>query len=349
MQTIVGALGFLLLGFLLLFVANWNSTLVPAWMTLVNIALVALVLVGAGGVLLNANPAQADQFYRFCSSGLFFIALGMVFLFIANWNMGRAHAGMTFVLVVLGVAVLLYGTGTQATADLKTDANAAKYNVAIAGGAGVLAFCVAYGIIQYSPEMRKAFQTEKKFVRLLIRSEGAEAIPAYAPIFQLDGNEIPAARRGDFVEVMVPYTSSELIRSTPEKARPKTGGDPKATSMPPPPGVCGGAENIQALARLQQEDALTKTIYAQFYLVKPKPGLDPEPKPITFSVKLDQVLFDRNDGGVDYPAYPVHMCIDLRSKEDANALAQKAGTAPHPVPKGRELKEEPPAVVIGPQ
>jgi hypothetical protein len=69
--------------------------------------------------------------------------------------------------------------------EFTTDTTAsAKYKVAIAGGAGVLAFCVAYGIIQFSPQMRDAFQTEKKFVRVLIKSaDGSSNIPSYAPTF----------------------------------------------------------------------------------------------------------------------------------------------------------------------
>jgi hypothetical protein len=247
-------------------------------------------------------------------------------------------------MVVLGIAVLLYGTGTQATADLKTDANAAKYNVAIAGGAGVLAFCVAYGIIQYSPHMRSAFQIEKKFVRVLIKSIGTEGIPFYAPIFYLDGVEIPAARRGDHVEVMVPYTSYELIRSTPEKPRTKVGVNVKVADTAPA-GVCDGRDNLQALAKLQQDDAVKKTISAQFYLVKPEPGLLPNQRG-TFDVKLDQALFERSDGA-DYPAYPVYMCIDLRSNADAIELAKN--TAPQDVSEGKKPPKDPPPVVIGPQ
>jgi hypothetical protein len=202
----------LLLGGLFLFVAYWNLGHVPDGLTLFNITMVVLVLVVAGAMLLKAEPAQSDQFYKFCSSGLFFITLGLVLLYVANRSIGHAHAGMTFVLVVLGVALLLYGTGTQGTADLKTDSNAAKYNVAIAGGAGVLAFCVAYGIIEFSPQMREAFQIERKFIRLQIQEVGREAIPLYASAFKIDGEEVPFSRRNGMIEILIPYLSSDLAR-----------------------------------------------------------------------------------------------------------------------------------------
>jgi hypothetical protein len=98
----------------------------------------------------------------FFSSGFFFLLLGGVLLFVAQDRMSTNHAGITFVLVVLGVALLLYGTGTQGMGQFNSGAGAG-YNIAIAGGAGIVAFVVAYGIIKYSTDMRDAFQPERKF------------------------------------------------------------------------------------------------------------------------------------------------------------------------------------------
>jgi hypothetical protein len=307
---------FLLLGCLLLFIAYWNYGTMPDGTTLLITALVAALLAGAGALLLNANPTQAEQFYKFCGSGLFFIVLGMAFLFVANWSIGRAHAGMSFVLVVLGVAVLLYGTGTQGAANLNNGDNAAKYNVAIAGGAGVLAFCVAYGIIEYSPKMRDAFQVEKKYIRLQIQSTGREAIPYYAAVFSIDGAEVPASRRNDVIEILVPYVSSDLARLA---AKPRDGA-PKVTEAPQ--GVCGGPDNIQALNKLLEQDALTKTISAHFYLVKPEAGLEDKPN-TTFNMRLSNALVDIKDGGLDYPKYPVQMCMDFRKTQAADNLLKQ--------------------------
>jgi len=325
-----GLLFFLLLGFLLLFLAYWGMGAVPDTVTLINVALVALTLVGAGAVLLNANTAQADQFYRFCSSGLFFIGLGLAFLFIANWSMGRAHAGMSFVLVVLGVAVVLYGTGTQGMGELKSDGTAGKYNVAIAGGAGVLAFFVAYGIIEYSPKMRDAFQTERKFVRLLIKSvDGSSNIPSYAPMFEIDGTPIPAARRGNVIEVFVPYLSSELVASpTPSKASNKAPAATPGAALQPDDNVCKDNDNLTAHAKVHDE-ALSKTISAIFYRVEAKDTLKPKEE-TKFRVRLDQNVFDRRGGGTDFPIYPVQMCVNLQAQDSVTAVISQAGNALRP-------------------
>ena len=329
-RLLSNSLFFLLLGFFLLFVAYWNSGTVPAWMTLINIVLVGLLLVGVGGLLLAGDSRRVDQFYRFCSSGLFFIALGMVFLFLAHWSMGSAHAGMTFVLVVLGVAVLLYGTGTQGMGEFKTDAAAAKYNIAIAGGAGVLAFCVAFGIIEYSPKMRDAFQTEKKFVRLLIKSvDGSSNIPSYAPTFEIDGVAIPAARRGNLVEVFVPYVTSELARGGAIKQDKTKGASPPQIIATPDDNVCKDAGNLEAFARLHG-DAVTKTISAIFYRVDAKDTLKPKEE-TAFRVRLDQILFDHRGGGSDYPVYPVQMCVNLQAQDSATTLISQSGSALEPV------------------
>jgi hypothetical protein len=83
-----------------------------------------------------------DGFWRTVSSGLFFMAVGCVFLVVAAYTMGETHSSLSFVLVVVGVAILLYGTGTQGMGQLDSHVGTAKYKVAVAGGAGALAFGV---------------------------------------------------------------------------------------------------------------------------------------------------------------------------------------------------------------
>lgn len=148
---------------------------------------------------------------KFASSGVFFIAFGAILLFLANHTMGPAHSAFTFVLVVLGVAVLLYGTGTQGVGQLQSGTEAAKYNVAIAGGAGVLAFAVAFGIIKYSNDMKTAFQIEKKYFLVFVEpnGDGSSTFANHGAQFMIDGVSIPAMRRGDYLIVYVPYVERE--------------------------------------------------------------------------------------------------------------------------------------------
>ena len=136
--------------------------------------------------------------------------VGTMFLWIAFGTMGSTHAAMSFVFVVVGVAILLYGTGTQGMGQFdsgQTAEQVARYKVALAGGAGAIAFCVAAGIIAFSHQMKDAFQIEQKYLRLHIKGSGyvPEDIGLYLPDIRINGNPAPAVRRGDYIEVYAPY------------------------------------------------------------------------------------------------------------------------------------------------
>jgi hypothetical protein len=147
-------------------------------------------------------------------ASLFFIGLGIAFLWGAYRTMYEAHATFSFVLVVVGVAIVLYGTGTHGAGNFDSDVGAVTYKIGIAGGAGILALCVGWGLIKFSKDMREAFQIERKYVRLQIMpdkgiSEGNFAF--YVPdITSTSGEIVPALRRGSqIVEVYVPYLPGE--------------------------------------------------------------------------------------------------------------------------------------------
>jgi hypothetical protein len=251
------------------------------------------------------------------SSGFFFIVLGGALLFFAQAHMSTNHAGITFVLVVLGVALLLYGTGTQGMGQFSSGTNAG-YNIAIAGGAGVVAFAVAYGIIMYSTEMRNAFQPERKFVRVLVQGgDGLTDIAQYASTFEMDGVPVPAARKGRSVEVYVPYLPYEIAKvptSVPGGQTPPAADDK---------GMCPTVENREAASRIDQR-ATSKLVSARFYRVEA--GSNPDTllarAETDFIVRLDQGIFRSSDGGIDYPSYPVRICVNLQQVDRAIASAQ---------------------------
>jgi hypothetical protein len=62
----------------------------------------------------NAAPAPPPPpltgWAAFTQSGIFFILLGLILLLVAYWGLGIVHSTFSFVLVVLGVAILLYGS-----------------------------------------------------------------------------------------------------------------------------------------------------------------------------------------------------------------------------------------------
>lgn len=155
-----------------------------------------------------------DRFMRFCASGVFFMIVGMLFLLIAYFTIGHTFAAMSFVFVVVGVGVLLYGTGTQGVGDLASAQDPKSfftYKIALAGGAGITAFCVAGGIVKYHDEMKRAFQIEQGYLRIDIYGKGLrdEDMSHYLPEVSINGEAAPAVRRSHYVEVYLPYFLNE--------------------------------------------------------------------------------------------------------------------------------------------
>jgi hypothetical protein len=278
-----------------------------------------------------------DSVTSFVSSGFFFLVLGGALLFVAQAYMSTNHAGITFVLVVLGVALLLYGTGTQGMGQFNSPAGAG-YNVAIAGGAGIVAFVVAYGIIEYSSKMRDAFQPERKFVRVIVQGgDGLTDITQYASKFEIDGVPVPAARKGKNVEVYVPYLPYEIASISGVQSSPAA--DDKST--------CNTTEDREAVRKLNL-NAASKTISATFYRVEA--GNNPDtllPRADTeFKVRLDQGIFRSNDGGIDYPVYPVRICVNLQQVESAKEFIAATRQREIANPATSKLKQIlPPALI----
>ena len=118
-------------------------------------------------------------------------------------------------LVVVGVAVLLYGTGTQGVGNFETTAGEIKYKIGMAGGAGILAFCVGLGIVEKSPDIKRAFQIEKKYLRLSFATanDGVSTFDDYVPEVIIDGISAPVYRSGDkFVAFVTYFDNRELSK-----------------------------------------------------------------------------------------------------------------------------------------
>jgi hypothetical protein len=83
--------------------------------------------------------------------------------------------------------------------------------VALAGGAGVIAFSVAGGIIAFHDKMKQAFQIEQSYMRIDItgKSVSEDDIGHYLPDITVNGDPVPAARHGNFIEMYVPYVLDE--------------------------------------------------------------------------------------------------------------------------------------------
>lgn len=164
--------------------------------------------------LLAANIAPAtgnkvlERLLTSWTSGIFFMIVGSMFLLIAYRGIGTTHPSMSFLLAVVGVAILLFGTGTQGVGNLGSEEANARYRVGLAGGAGVLAFCIAYGIAMSGERMKSFFAEEKRYVRVTLAGDGRDGqstLADYTADVTLVGTPLPSLRHGNQIEVLVPY------------------------------------------------------------------------------------------------------------------------------------------------
>jgi hypothetical protein len=199
----------------------------------------------AGGQLFSQIFWTAlDLVVRFSSSGVFFMIIGAILLREAYETVGKTHSAISFVFVVTGVAILLFGTGTQGIGRLDTGqdmARALQYQAVLAGGAGVIAFCVAAGMIAFPNQIKMAFLPSQSYIRLLI--DGDSGFPRDLDNYRLDaiidGTRVPTVQHENHIEIFAPFlpTSGEksfnLVLRLQAVAQP----DPRfATLLPSPEG-----------------------------------------------------------------------------------------------------------------
>jgi hypothetical protein len=149
--------------------------------------------------------------WYFFSSGVFFMLVGAAALTAAYLTHYQAHSSFTFIMVVVGVAILLYGTGTQGAGNFDGSVGAARYRIGVAGGAGILAFAVAMGIVLKAPEIQRAFQIERKYVQLVFQGErdGISDLSDYVSDVRVNGNAVPTFRSGDSIVAFVPFVHGD--------------------------------------------------------------------------------------------------------------------------------------------
>lgn len=300
----------------------------------------------------NPKPTPAhsggrpDRFTQFTTSGLFFMIVGATFLIVAAFTLNTAHASFSFVLVVIGVAVLLFGTGTQGVGE----AQATGYKVAIAGGAGVIAFCVGWGIVVYADAIKTVFQVEKKYIRLaLVGGDGSSNMSSYVAAFTVDGAAIPAARHSDFIEVFIPYFASDWrkvrISSTAPLAESGTRLFQKCSS------TVAGASSVsqsQNVGEVKDEEIFVKTVRAALYRVEAKNDLR-ENLVDNVTVRLRKSDIGSYQSGFDFPVYPDTVCVSLLSQQKAETDVRKSIKAADEIKSqdARPIQEGPlPAALI---
>ena len=159
--------------------------------------------------------APQNPIERFLSSGLFFMLIGCGFLWVSYLTMFRAHSSFSFILIVVGVAILLYGTGTQGMGQISQEKEAANYKIKLAGGAGVLAFCTAFGIVWKSDPIKLAFQIERKYLKISIEPDANSGpiFDKYIPDVTINGEHIASVRRGQTVDAYMGYFTNSTNTS----------------------------------------------------------------------------------------------------------------------------------------
>jgi hypothetical protein len=100
-----------------------------------------------------------DEIKSFFGSPVFFIALGTLFLYCALVLLDETHSGFVFILAVLGIAMILFGTGSQGIVSGELpQGTAGKLSVGIAGGAAALAAIFGFGIVHLEPGIQDFFK-----------------------------------------------------------------------------------------------------------------------------------------------------------------------------------------------
>jgi hypothetical protein len=156
----------------------------------------------------------------------------------------------------------------------------------------------------------------------------------------MDGVAVPAATKGrNNVEVYVPYLPFEITKlatRAPEQ---------ESSSVPDDKGMCPTPENREAARKVDQR-ATSKLISARFYRVEPGYSADTLPAQ-EFLVRLDEHIFHSADGGIEYPSYPVKICINLQQVErekEISAAAQRSEVSNQP--PGKLKSSFPPALMV---
>lgn len=178
---------------------------------------------------------------QFTQSGVFFIILGLALLWYAKDNLGSTHPSLNLVLVTLGTAIILYGTGTQGLAKFNNNGDTAnKVNIEgwFAGGAGVLALVIALGFTLYPGKVKQAFsnQIHYGYIRMVLpdnmTDDNEDEFINQASLLQnyttqqtkaasfinyglsitkvmVNHKEVPILRTDEYYEAVIPYTMGQ--------------------------------------------------------------------------------------------------------------------------------------------
>ena len=136
---------------------------------------------------------------------LFFILLGCLFLFAAGKLMDETHPSFVFLLAILGVSIVLYGTGTQGVGQ--ADLGTVPVKVFIAGGAGVLAAVFGFGVVWQGKAIKEVFSKTVNYgVAELTTNLLFDLRTLKISASTRDGTTLPIIVKQGLVEIYVPIS-----------------------------------------------------------------------------------------------------------------------------------------------
>jgi len=154
-----------------------------------------------------ANLARSaySEIKLFFATPLFFILLGCAFLFAAWRLMQETHPSFVFLLAILGISIVLYGTGTQGVGNAEFKEVPVK--VAVAGGAGVLACVFGFGVLWQSAKISDVFKTTHQYGLVVLQNETGSLFDLTTlriAARSLDGRQLHLLSKADSVEIVTP-------------------------------------------------------------------------------------------------------------------------------------------------
>jgi hypothetical protein len=165
------------------------------------------------------------QVKSFVQSGLFFMLLGGFLMYVGYQlsNDPFTHSAFVFLIVILGVAVFLFGTGTSASGE----GTSGPVKVAIAGGAGVLAMVLGFGVANWHEELTDVFKRQRDYGVLELSISG-NSVPVDLTNFEARASSgempLPLWKDQQRIEILVPIPpGSEKESSVLVELEPKAG------------------------------------------------------------------------------------------------------------------------------
>ncbi|UWU80782.1 hypothetical protein N2603_20640 [Bradyrhizobium huanghuaihaiense] len=147
----------------------------------------------------------------FSKSGFFFILLGCGFLYFAYSLLYHVHPTFVFILALLGLSIVLFGTGTQSlgSGEFTEPGSQAKAKFYLAGGAGVLAGVFGFGAVLGSDRIERVFANSSGYALVVFEINnpaGTNLQQATVTTYLKDGRTLPALIRDASIEVLAPIS-----------------------------------------------------------------------------------------------------------------------------------------------